>query len=124
MEKNCLISSFLIRATHWVLRGCVAACMVQTSMARPRLLLTLISNLRSSSLFTTSRRHTWFICCTVHTVKCFSTMHRKFVCLSLCLSCLSYPSGALYVTRSQTRPWHLSHWALGVCSTTSPPMAA
>jgi len=62
MEKNCFISSFLMRATHSVLSCCVAACIVHTSTARPRLLVTVTSNLRSSSLFTTSRRPTWFIC--------------------------------------------------------------
>jgi len=62
MEKNCFISSFLMRATHSVLSCCVAACIVHTSTARPRLLVTVTSNRRSSSLFTTSRRPTWFIC--------------------------------------------------------------
>jgi len=62
IEKNCFMRSFLMRATHSILSCCVAACIVQTSTARPRLLVTLISNLRSSSLFTTSRSPTWFIC--------------------------------------------------------------
>ena len=61
MEKNCLMRSFLMRVTHSVLICRVEACIVQTSTARPRLLVTLISNLRSSSLFTTSRSPTWFI---------------------------------------------------------------